>query len=244
MIKNDTNELDSNVLRLEFNNCEITTLNDSILNEQVFSNLVTLKISNHIKQIQNSSIKKLKKLKFLDFELENMVDFIGLKPEFDLNSLSNITLNDLSNNYTFPDDDYCFFDNLNRSGVKIVFQTSAITSFSCTLKLLNETNSVSQMILLSDNKTCNKTIECQTIIETSTATINQNSSTTSLVSTSSQISDEEKIKFLFISLVMAGLLLLISIIVAVIFCCKYRRLKSFKSDVAYELDPVHNDNFE
>ena len=223
---NDSININSNVMTLEFNNCEINESNGKILSKKksAFSKTQILKISkNLLKSIE--ILNNFPSLLILNLEILNLGDFLQDQTEWKTEKKENLTINfiDLSNSYRFQNDNYCFFNSLNNSISNFtIYTNSTLKQATCTLKLL-EKYVLPLRNNISVNQVCTK-YECNY---------------------SSIIKEEDKKTefILFVSLLSVGVLFILTFILVIFLFCKHKSLKySIKSNVAYELDQV--DNFE
>ncbi len=249
----------SDVVSVKFLNCSINELNSSILNEHVMQKLQSLTISNHLSKLKADVFDTLISLNELTLELENLSEFIQSQSEWTPKK-QNITIKfiDSSNAYEFPSEHYCFFKNLYDSGQKIEFETNNYpnnTNISCTLDFL--TDKLTNYFNYSDRipekclNNCAITNFTNEINSTTTVSINNfteinfttfTSDVTSGVTldvnntTANNTVINEKTIILFFSLIGVSVALVISILIIIVVCYKYKKLRSFKSDVAYELN--------
>ena len=254
---NETESINSNVVRLEFLNCSIDELDSTILNENVMKNLQSLTISNQLSNISVDAFDKLINLNDLTLKLDNLGKFIESQRNW-IPKKSTITIKfiDYNNVYEFPSDDYCFFKNLNDYGINIVFETKNYpnnSNITCTLHFLYHNDKLNIPFNVSNSSTDQCNCESNTSTTAIENEINPTKTTISKFTTSNEtnfnttitiflnttvISNSETKKpiILFFSLIGVSISLLISLLITIIVCCKYRKLRSFKSDVAYELN--------
>ena len=150
--------LDAAIKKLVITDSEIT-LDAKLVNDKVFNKLEYLEFSNKLISVEEEFFKSIQSIKRLEFNLDNMYQFVNNNKEMwfwfnpnvyianlnkekaDENKNKQITfiLRDNLNNYTFSDDNFCDFYNFphERLVIPIIVRKTS-TNCSCTLSFLGK----------------------------------------------------------------------------------------------------------
>lgn len=227
--------INSNVKELKFVDCDNLELNESVLNQIVYSNLNSLVVQNQLNALKADAINKLSNLEYLEIKIENLKEFIRKTGLLKLNN-TKLQVKFDDSEYDFSDSDYCFYDYLNQTGIRFNIEVKQpVKNLTCTLLLLDQLNLINLTSTEEINQKCeNIKLNCSynnvtNVPDTTTASSSNDNS--NLILTYRIYSGAISVAFL------------VAILLLVIICCKYRKLKLFKSDVAYELEST-DDKFE
>ena len=254
----DINPIDYDVGALEIDSSTLRNLSQTLLNEKFFSKLSRLVVSSSdLDSISDGLFKSFDSLGFIGLDLNNMDSFLNGSFEwmYSLNpsicSQFVLGLSDKSGKYAYPEQDLCRFRHFPHDrNVFPKIESSKALACNCTLIWLLKNvykykdfgllNSSSVYGCIKDERSLNDSIkncnfekrfkECDNEVEeTSTMTVILGSFS------NNNNKDEELVQTLIISLSSVGAGFIVVVFVCVFFYYKYRKLRSFRSDVAYEI---------
>ena len=257
----DINPTDYDVGALEIESSTLRNLSQTLLNEKFFSKLNRLVVSSSdLDSISDGLFKSFDGLDYIGLDLNNMDSFLNGSLEW-MNALNPslsrqlvLGLSDKSGKYAYPEQDWCRFRHFPHDrSVFSKIESSKEYSCSCTLIWLLKNvyqykdfgllNSSSVYGCIKDERSLNESIsncnfekrakECENEVE-------ETSTTTALlasfsINNNNNNKDEELVQTLIISLSSVGAGFIVVVFVCVFFYYKYRKLRSFRSDVAYEI---------
>lgn len=114
---NSSLDLNSEIYKLEFINCELVQLNTRIINPRVFAKLRELVVSSKVSSIQNNLFSHFKYMSAIFLDLNDLEAFLTRSSNKWMEYLNNqrsrlyffLTLSDRSSRYVFPDEHICYF---------------------------------------------------------------------------------------------------------------------------------------
>lgn len=293
-IKNDPSEnIDIEIENFEFRNSIIDRLDQSLFGDLFLNKIKSFAIKNsELFSIQREFFKNLPELNKLELNLKNFKQFILNSQnewmEF-LNSFDTglkqftLELNDLTNEYDFPSQDFCNFKyfKFEDKNLITIINSKPYLECSCTIaSLINKSKLENESLVRTEStKNCFeisetdfdvlinqcKILNCQnkpiTEFESESttdfqkistneniinSTVTQFLTTISLEYKPSTTADKNKklLQALYISLGAVSVGFLLLSMFSIFIFLRYKRLRSFKSDVAYEISSYSNTVFD